>query len=223
MFTLNEIDIKHMKILENGRNERTLQIYLGAHRALKLAGLKQASDRYQSIVEEISNNQNLIVCPENDEFLLVIGLPKLVMKYGVQLSEIPTLTQLGRILAYSDMWAREYSEQQQTIRLLTLWLDKSFRVHRNSDDVNSDIENRLTLNILEQRCLGNIDACWQNWFSHNTDTLGKLDCRFTLTESMQLAVKAFSLGIGFLHGLEWLVTQPSKNDIAVLIYGILSS
>lgn len=223
MFTLNEIDIKHMMILENGRNERTLQIYQGAHRTLKLAGLKQASDRYQSKVEEISNNQNLVVCPKNDEFLLVIGLPKLVMKYGVQLSEIPTLTQLGRILAYSDMWAREYPDQRQTIRLLTLWLDKSLRIRRKNDDAYFDIENRLTLNIIEQRCLGNIDACWHNWFIHNTDTLGKLDCCFTLTESVQLAVKALSVGNSFLHRLKWLMTQATKNDIAVLIYGILSS
>ena len=68
------------------------------------------------------------VCPEGDLYLLLAGIPHLVITHGIQLTGEPVVSQLRKLLCRVDAWASHYSEQAQPIRLLALWLDKLLRL-----------------------------------------------------------------------------------------------
>ena len=198
------------------------KILHGSNQVLQVAGLYEASEKFQSALELITDGSLSALCPSGNELMLVAGLPKLVIEYGIQIPGEPVLIQLIQLLTRVDVWASEYKNQRQPIRLLTLWLDKLLRqdVCMGNDDTKQ--MDWLRLSPLELRCLGRLDDPWWNWCSGKNK--GSL---FPTTEffsqALDGALQAGSQPEQFMSQLKWLMNQQSPLDLSVLIYGVLVS
>ena len=110
------------------RAERSEALLTAPLLALQQAGLHQAQARYQRVQVQLGDKVMPTVCPEDDLYLLLAGIPHLVITHGIQLTGEPVVSQLRQLLCRVDAWASHYSEQAQPIRLLALWLDKLLRL-----------------------------------------------------------------------------------------------
>ena len=109
------------------RTERSEALLKAPLLALQQAGLHQAQARYQRVLAQLGGHVMPTVCPEGEPYLLLAGIPNLVITHGIQLTGEPVVSQLRQLLCRVDAWASHYSEQAQSIRLLALLLDKLLR------------------------------------------------------------------------------------------------
>ena len=205
------------------RAERSEALLTAPLRALQQAGLHQAQARYQRVQVQLGDKVMPTVCPEGDLYLLLAGIPHLVITHGIQLTGEPVVSQLRKLLCRVDAWASHYSEQAQPIRLLALWLDKLLRV----DPTKLAEEGCLSvlhLTALELRCLGRLDSPWRGW------TEGRLAAARPSSDeicsALHLALHVFTQEQQVSKGLAWLLAQMEEAAVienAVLLYGILAS
>ena len=205
------------------RTERSEALLKAPLLALQQAGLHQAQARYQRIQTQLGAHVMPTVCPEGDPYLLLAGMPNLVITHGIQLTREPVVSQLRQLLCRVDAWVSHYSEQAQPIRLLALWLDKLLRV----DPTKLAEEGCLSvlhLTALELRCLGRLDSPWRDW------TEGRLAAARlssdAICSALHLALHAFIREQQVSKGVAWLLAQVEEAAVierAVLLYGILAS
>ncbi len=205
------------------RNERSDALLKAPLLTLQQAGLRQAQARYQRVQAQLGDNVVPTVCPEGDPYLLLAGIPNLVITHGIQLTGEPVVSQLRQLLCRVDAWASHYSEQAQPIRLLALWLDKLLRLDP-SKLAEEGCLSVLRLCALELRCLGRLDSPWRDWTEGrfaaarpSSDAIGS---------ALHLALHVFSREQQFSKGVAWLLTQEEEAAVienAVLLYGLLAS
>ena len=206
------------------RAERSEALLTAPLRALQQAGLHQAQARYQRVqVQLVGDKVMPTVCPEGDLYLLLAGIPHLVITHGIQLTGEPVVSQLRKLLCRVDAWASHYSEQAQPIRLLALWLDKLLRLDP-SKLAEEGCLSVLHLCALELRCLGRLDSPWRDW------TEGRLAAARPFSDeicsALHLALHDFIREPQVSKGLAWLQAQVEEAAViesAVLLYGILAS
>ena len=205
------------------RTERSEALLKAPLLALQQAGLHQAQARYQRVQAQLGAHGMPTECPEGGPYLLLAGMPNLVITHGIQLTGEPVVSQLRQLLCRVDAWGSHYSEQAQPIRLLALWLDKLLRV----DPTKLAEEGCLSvlhLTALELRCLGRLDSPWRDW------TEGRLAAARPSSDeicsALHLALHAFIREQQVSKGLAWLLAQVEEAAVmesAVLLYGILAS
>ena len=204
------------------RSERSEALLKAPLLALQQAGLHQAHARYQRVQAQLGAHVIPTECPEGDPYLLLAGMPHLVITHGIQLTEEPVVSQLNQLLCRVDAWASHYSEQAQPIRLLALWLDKLLRLDP-SKLAEEGCLSVLHLTVLELRCLGRLDSPWRDW------TEGRLAAARpssdAICSALHLALHAFIREQQVSKGLAWLLAQVEEAAVierAVLLYGILA-
>lgn len=205
------------------RAERSEALLTAPLLALQQAGLHQAQARYQRVQVQLGDKVMPTVCPEGDHYLLLAGIPHLVITHGIQLTGEPVVSQLRQLLCRVDAWASHYSEQAQPIRLLALWLDKLLRLDP-SELFEESCLSVLHLTALELRCLGRLDSPWRDW------TEGRLAAARlssdAICSALHLALHAFIREQQVSKGVAWLLAQVEEAAVienAVLLYGILAS
>lgn len=196
------------------------KILQGSDQTLQLAGLYQTSATSQSVSKLISDNTHLVICPLGNELMLVVGLLRLVADHGIQIPGEPVLIQLVQLLTRVDVWAGEYKEHRQPIRLLALWLDKLLRQDLYMGNRDPKQMDWLRLSPLEIRCLGRLDDRWWGWCS------GRIPSCLTSTDgfskALDIALQAMVIQTGsFMSRLKWLKNQQTQFDLTILIYGVL--
>jgi len=206
------------------RNERGKQLLNGPLQALQQAGLHQAAARYQLVQAQLAAHVMPPVCPAEDAFLLLVGLPNLVVAHGVQLTGEPVLDQLHRLLNQVDAWACYYPAQKQPIRLLALWLDKLLRLAPASQAKVGRHGEWLVLGSLELRCLGHLDTPWREW-AWGASAL--MPSAHGIAAALSLALQALSREAQDNPGLVWLMVRTAGEgstltECAVLLYGALA-
>ena len=193
-------------------------------RALRQAGLHQATARYQLVQAQLAAQGMPAVCPAEDAFLLLAGLPNLVAEHGVQLSGEPVLDQLHRLLDQVDDWGSHYPAQKQPLRLLALWLDKRLRLASSSQAEVDCHGEWLALGGLELRCLGHLDSPWREWAEGASALMPIED---DIAAALLLALLALSREAQDKSGLVWLMARTAGEgstvtECAVLLYGALA-
>lgn len=187
---------------------------------LELAGLYQTSVKPQSVSKLISDNAHLAICPSENELMLVVGLLKLVVDHGIQISGESVLIQLVQLLTRVDVWADEYKEHRQPIRLLALWLDKLLRQELYMGNRDPKQMDWLRLSPLEKRCLGRLDNRWWEWCSGQIPSC--LPSTDGFSKALDIALQALVIQSGsFMSRLKWLKNQQTPFDLTILIYGVL--
>lgn len=205
------------------RNERSEALLKAPLLVLQQAGLHQAQARYQRIQTQLGAHVMPSVCPEGDPYLLLAGMPNLVITHGIQLTEEPVVSQLHQLLCHVDAWASHYTEQAQTIRLLALWLDKLLRLDP-SKVAEEGCLGALHLSALELRCLGRLDSPWRDWTEGRLVAL--MPSSDAICSALHLALHVFTQELQVSKGLAWLLAQMEEAAVienAVLLYGILAS
>lgn len=204
------------------RSERSEALLKAPLLALQQAGLHQAHARYQRVQAQLGAHVIPTECPEGDPYLLLAGMPHLVITHGIQLTEEPVVSQLNQLLCRVDAWASHYSEQAQPIRLLALWLDKLLRLDP-SKLAEEGCLSVLHLCALELRCLGRLDSPWRDW------TEGRLAAARPFSDeicsALHLALHVFTREQQVRKGVAWLLAQEEEAAVienAVLLYGILA-
>ena len=205
------------------RTERSEALLKAPLLALQQAGLHQAQARYQRALAQLGGHGMPTVCPEDAPYLLLAGMPNLVITHGIQLTGEPVVSQLRLLLCRVDAWVSHYSEQAQPIRLLALWLDKLLRL-APSKLVEEGCLSVLHLTALELRCLGRLDSPWRGW------TEGRLAAASpssdAICSALHLALHVFIREPQVSKGLTWLQAQVEDAAVienAVLLYGVLAS
>ena len=208
-----------MDVIRTGRSEALLKAPL---LALQQAGLHQAEARYQLVQAQLGNHVMPKVCPRGDPYLLLAGMPNLVITHGIWLTGEPVVSQLRQLLSRVDAWASHYPEQAQPIRLLALWLDKLLRLDpsRLAEEGGHSV---LHLSALELRCLGRLDSPWRDWAEGRLVAL--MPSSDEICSAIHLALHVFSRELSVSKGLAWLLAQVEAvavRENAVLLYGILA-
>lgn len=205
------------------RNERSEALLKAPLLALQQAGLHQAQARYQRVQAQLGAHVIPTECPEGDPYLLLAGIPNLVITHGIQLTGEPVVSQLRQLLCRVDAWASHYSEQAQPIRLLALWLDKMLRLD-SSKLAEEGCLSVLHLCALELRCLGRLDSPWRDWTEGRLVAL--MPSSDAIYSALHLALHVFIREPKISKGLAWLQAQMEEAAVmesAVLLYGLLAS
>lgn len=210
-----------MDVIRTARGESLLRMPL---LALQQAELHQAAARYQLVQAQLEAHVMPPICPVDDRFLLLAGLPNLVVAHGVQLTGEPVVDQLHQLLNQIDVWSSHYPDEHQLLRLLALWLDKLLRMAMSTEVSNTDPCHLLSLDPLERRCLGRLDTPWHEWAEGRPLTI--MASTDDMTIALQLALQAFIRDQVGSKGLTWLLDQSegkggSVKETAVLLYGAL--
>lgn len=195
------------------------KVLQGSDQTLQLAGLYQISAKYQSVSKLIPD---LAICPPGNELTLVAGLLRLVAEHGIQISGEPVLIQLVRLITRVDVWADEYKEHRQPIRLLALWLDKLLRQDLYMGNRDPNQMDWLRLSPLEKRCLGRLEDPWWGWCSGQIPSCPTSTDGFSKALDIALQARLIQSG-SFMSRLKWLKNQQTPLDLTILIYGALAN
>ncbi len=206
------------------RNEQGKQLLNGPLQALQQAGLVEAAARYQLVQAQLGTKSDSRVCPPDDPFLLLAGVLPLVIQHGVQLNGEPVLRQLTGLLCQINGWAGHYPAQSQPIRLLSLWLDKLLRLSTQAVLNEESRRNFLSLDAMELRCLGHLDAPWWQWSQGQAPEA--MELADAIDAALHLALQAYVCERQFGKGLACLLDASSGEgvavtEMAVLLYGAL--
>ncbi len=206
------------------RNEQGKQLLNGPLQALQQAGLVEAAARYQLVQAQLGTKSDSRVCPPDDPFLLLAGVLPLVIQHGVQLNGEPVLRQLNGLLCQINGWAGHYPAQSQPIRLLSLWLDKLLRLSTQAVLNEESRRNFLSLDAMELRCLGHLDAPWWQWSQGQAPEA--MELAYDIDAALHLALQAYVRERQFGKGLVCLLDASSGEgvavtEMAVLLYGAL--
>lgn len=210
-----------MDVIRTARGESLLRMPL---LALQQAELHQAAARYQLVQAQLKAHVMPPICPVDDRFLLLAGLPNLVLAHGVQLTGEPVVDQLHQLLTLVDVWSSHYPDERQLLRLLALWLDKLLRMAMSTEVSNPDPCHLLSLGPLKRRCLGRLDTPWCEWAEGRPSLM--MPSSDGMTMALQLALQAFIRDQAGSKGLTWLLEQTegkggAVKETAVLLYGAL--
>lgn len=207
------------------RTVRGKQLLKAQMQAMQQAGLHQAAARYQLVQAQLGAKPDSRVCPPDDPFLLLAGVLPRVIQHGVQLSGEHVLRQLSGLLCQINGWPGHYLAQSQPIRLLSLWLDKLLRLSTQAVLNEESRRNFLSLDAMELRCLGHLDAPWWQWSQGQASEA--MELADDIGAALQLPLQAYVCERQFGKGLACLLDASSGEgvavtEMAVLLYGALA-